>query len=67
MWSLLEALIGGLMIEAAVLGIIVLLFRARGKRLPEWLPIPAALRRWIDRLIDPDPRRLDRLLARARR
>lgn len=57
-----EILIGISLIEFAILGIVILICRATGRKLPDWVR-PIWLRDKIDNLINPDPKRLDKFAA----
>lgn len=50
--------------DAAIIGIVILWCRMTGTRLPEWVR-PARFRDWINKWIDPNSRRLERLFPIA--
>lgn len=50
--------------DVVILMIIALVFRGTGKRFPEWVA-GKRVAKWINSIIDPDPKRLDRLLGIA--
>lgn len=59
-----EAAVMAVIADLAVLGVIVLICRVTGTRLPAWVK-PAWLRKAINRWIDPNSRRLERLFPIA--
>ena len=59
-----EAIVMSAIAEIAIVGIVILVCRSRGTRLPEWVR-PAWLRKIINRWIDPNSRRLERLFPIA--